>query len=154
MNSIGDNCRSILRQRYLQNPLCSPYGLKDLCLPLRSCEQPSCPTTLFGLSDHPRRKSLNIDGHIAPMQMLFNGQYQCLSTATDQCIQMISETILNRIQCDIPGEELALLCVCLPSFVREIMCKSPWLTPNDIIQWLTCDILVKSSLWSDEKGTK
>ena len=57
----------------------------------------------------------------------------------------MTNAIVSNIQCQVPQEEIALLCACLPSLIQQILCKSPWLTPNDIVQWLTIDILVTSS---------
>ncbi len=65
-------------------------------------------------------------------------------TPSENCIQMITNSIITKIRCKIPQAEVALLCCCLPSLIRQMMCQSPWLTPNDIIQWLSADIIVKS----------
>lgn len=56
---------------------------------------------------------------------------------------MMSNSIIMQIRCHVPQDEVALLCCSLPSLIEQIMWKSPWLTPNDVIQWLTADILVK-----------
>jgi uncharacterized protein (DUF2267 family) len=80
------------------------------------------------------------------MQPILNRQIshdQYLSTPSENCVQMITNAIITKIRYKIPQEEIALLCCCLPSLIRQIMCKSPWLTPNDIIQWLSADIIVK-----------
>lgn len=55
---------------------------------------------------------------------------------------MITNTVINKIRYRIPQVEIAILCCCLPSLIQQILYKSPWLTPNDIIQCLTADIIV------------
>ncbi|CAF1212318.1 unnamed protein product [Adineta ricciae] len=85
-----------------------------------------------------------INGNLAPMQPILNKQtshIQYLSIPSADCIQMMTNSILCQIRCKVPEEDARLLCYCLPSLIRQIMCKSPWLTPNDVIQWLTADIL-------------
>jgi len=116
------------------------------------CEEPSYYNTLSGLS--PTMPPSNfvhhsncIDRNTIPMQSFLNKQInnvQYLSPSSENCIQMITNAIINKIRYKIPQGELALLCCCLPSLIREIICKSPWLTPNDIIQLLSADIIVKT----------
>jgi len=57
-------------------------------------------------------------------------------------VQFITNSITTKIRYKIPEQEIALLCCCLPSLIRQIMSKSPWLTANDIIQWLSAEIMV------------
>ncbi len=56
---------------------------------------------------------------------------------------MITNAIITKIRYKVSQEDISLLCCCLPSLIRQIMCKSPWLTPNDVIQWLSEDIIVR-----------
>ena len=60
----------------------------------------------------------------------------------------MTNTIIMQIHCHVPQDEVALLSCSLPSLIQQIICQSPWLTANDIIQWLTADILVR--LFVDE----
>ncbi|CAF0898196.1 unnamed protein product [Adineta ricciae] len=90
-----------------------------------------------------------INGNLAPMQPVLNKQtshIQYLSIPSADCIQMMTNSILCQIRCKVPEEDARLLCYCLPSLIRQIMCKSPWLTPNDVIQWLTADILKETMI--------
>jgi hypothetical protein len=87
-----------------------------------------------------------IDRNLAPMQPILNRQtshVQYLSVPSDNCIQMITNGIITKIRYKVSQEDIALLRSCLPSLIRQIMCKSPWLTPNDVIQWLSEDIIVR-----------
>jgi uncharacterized protein (DUF2267 family) len=99
-------------------------------MPIICCDEQSYYNTLSGLS--PTIPSNNYVHHrnTAPMQ-------------SENCMQMITNAIITKIRYKIPQEEIALLCCCLPSLIRQIMCKNPWLTPNDIIQCLSTDIIVK-----------
>ncbi|CAF0858122.1 unnamed protein product [Rotaria sordida] len=181
INSIGENCRSILRERcrieqtchypisgfatFSQeecssdkykpcyttstNPICSSYGIENIRVPLLCCKEPTCSNTLSGIS--PTKSgcdyvchSSSIDGNRAPMQPILNretGHVQYLSIPSENCIKMITDEIINNIRYKIGEEEIALLCCCLPSLIRQIMSKTPWLTPNDIIRWLSSDII-------------
>lgn len=67
---------------------------------------------------------------------------------------MITNTIITKTRSKIPQEEIAVLCCCLPSLIRQILCKSPWLTPNDIIQCLSADILVRTFLSINRRDIK
>jgi hypothetical protein len=116
------------------------------------CEEPSYCNTLSGLSllkssNNYIRRPTCMNTNIGSIQSVGNRQtnyVSYLSTPSENCIQMITNSIITKIRCKIPQEEVALLCCCLPSLIRQIMCKSPWLTPNDIIQWLSADIIVKT----------
>ncbi len=68
----------------------------------------------------------------------------CVSTPSENCLDMIANAIITKIRYKVPHQEIALLCCCLPSLIRQIMCKSPWLTPYDIIQCLSEDIIVNN----------
>jgi len=120
------------------NPIYSPYGVDNLRVPVVRCEQPSYYNTAGRSptrpSNHFIRHPSCINRNTAPN----------LSIPSDNCMQMITNAIITKIRYKIPQEEVALLCCCLPSLIRQIMCKSPWLTPNDIIQCLSADIIVKS----------
>jgi hypothetical protein len=133
------------------NPIHSIYGIDNLRVPIVHCEEPSYCNSLFGLSptipsnNYIRRPTcLNWKiGPIKPVGNRYTNCVPCISTPSENCIQMITNAIITRIRCKIPQEEVALLCCCLPSLIRQMMCKSPWLTPNDIIQCLSADIIVK-----------
>jgi hypothetical protein len=118
----------------------------DVC-----CDKPSYSKTLFGSSptipsngfiQHPNC----INANTAPTQSILNGQTNvpCVSTSSENCLQMITNAIITKVQYKVPQQEIALLCCCLPSLIRQIMCKSPCLTPYDIIQCLSEDIIVKT----------
>ena len=62
---------------------------------------------------------------------------------SENCIQMITNSIINKVRYKVPQQELVRLCCCLPSLIRQIMSKCPWLTPDAIVQCLTADIIVK-----------
>ena len=66
----------------------------------------------------------------------------CSFIISEQCIKSMTNTILTQIRCSVSSEEVALLCYCLPSLIRDLMNKYSWLTSDDIIQWLISDILV------------
>lgn len=79
------------------------------------------------------------------MQPILNKQtshVQYLSVPSDNCIQMITNAIVARVRPRVSFEDIQLLCCCLPALIRQIMCKSPWLTPNDVVQWMSADIIV------------
>ncbi|CAF4348871.1 unnamed protein product, partial [Rotaria sp. Silwood2] len=89
----------------------------------------------------------------ASMQPILNkqtGHVEYLSISSENCIQIITDAIITNIRYKVPKEEIALLCCCLPSLIRQIMCKSPWLTPNDIIQWLSSDIIKEAMGYFDK----
>ncbi|CAF3875464.1 unnamed protein product [Rotaria sp. Silwood1] len=181
INSIAQNCRLILRERYRiqqacnctncgfanfpqqenssykcktchtisTNPICSPCGINNVQGPIVCCEEPSYCNNLVGISptissnDYVCQSSY-VDRNRAPMQPILNkqtGHVEYLSISSEYCIQMITDAIITKIRYKVPEEEIAILCCCLPSLIRQIMCKSPWLTPNDIIQWLCSDII-------------
>lgn len=155
-SAIGKNCRTILREHFSQqrspnqmntwkpcypiptNPIHSLYGVDHLQVPLAFCEEPSYCNTLLGLSPKiPWMNSIRDR----------NRQSNCavyLSKPSENCIQTITNCIIHKIRCQIPPDEMSLLCCCLPSLIRQMMCNSPWLTPNDIVQWLSADILVRN----------
>jgi hypothetical protein len=117
----------------------SPYGMENLSVPI-GCEQ------RLSYQTQPFSKGYSIDGSLAPMQPILNKQtshVQYLSIPSRSCIQMITNAIVTRVRSRVSQEDINLLCCCLPSLIRPIMCKSPWLTPNDVIQWLSADILVQ-----------
>ncbi|CAF2071488.1 unnamed protein product [Rotaria magnacalcarata] len=78
------------------------------------------------------------------MQPITNRQTEhvaCLSIPSDNCIQLIAHAAIINIRYKVSQENVALLCCCLPSLVRQIMYKRPWLKPNDIITCLSSDIM-------------
>ena len=147
--SIAENCRAILRERFCKqigrfnalsrdcppsaskpchsiptNPLHSLYGIDNLRVPILSCEEPSYCNTRFGLS------SGSPSNNYIRQPTCMNRNTGCVSIPSENCIRMITNAIVTRIRCKIPQEEVALLCCCLPSLIRQMMCRSPWLTPN------------------------
>ena len=135
----------------LTNPIHSFYGVDHLRVPLVCCEEPSYCNTLLGLSPKiPWNNSLRrlncLDRNLSPLRSYANRQSNCASYASkssENCIQMISNCIIHKIRCKIPPDEMSLLCCCLPSLIRQMLCNSPWLTPDDIVQWLSADIIVR-----------
>ena len=157
-SAIGKNCRAILREHFSQqrsanqmnswkpcypiptNPIHSLYGIDHLRVPLVSCEQPSYCNTLLGLSPKIYIRDRNI-------RSCGNRQSNCAAKPSEDCIQTITNCIIHKIRCQVPPDEMSLLCCCLPSLIRQMMCNSPWLTPNDIVQWISADILVRNFHW-------
>ncbi|CAF1204328.1 unnamed protein product [Adineta steineri] len=165
-NLIAEKCRAILRERYCNRT--HEYGTfsQQRCLPntYRHCYSPcninNLPTPIkcYGKQPYCNTISVNdrcIDVNIAPMKPILNKQtshIQYLSIPSDNCIQMITNSILNKVRYKISQEEISLLYCCLPSLIRQIMCKSPWLTPNDIIQWLSTDIIKEAMTDFDDNN--
>ncbi|CAF1623551.1 unnamed protein product, partial [Didymodactylos carnosus] len=82
--------------------------------------------------------------NVAQMQPCINvqtGYVEYVATPSDDVIQKIKNTVLNKIRPLVPQQEIAILSCCLPSIIQQILCKSPWLTPNDVIEWLAADLL-------------
>lgn len=84
------------------------------------------------------------------LQLILNKQtslIQYFSTPFEDCIKMILDATINNLRYKVDEEEIACLCYCLPILIRQIMYKRSGLKPNDIIQWLCEQIIVKFVLF-------